>query len=185
MQHSVMWPFPFHLSRISCHLNNLIILLASQYPYISISTVKTFGIAQLQTAFKSIAAILENRSAHRASLESVRPYEETHPGLTCGERTLQGHERLDETWANENGAEKCPSCSVWTQKVIGCNHMICNCGVHICWFCTGIFPRGDIYRHMNRVHGKIGVDVDAEVTVKQATSGGKYRVAGGRATVTT
>ncbi|KAF9468794.1 hypothetical protein BDZ94DRAFT_1303961 [Collybia nuda] len=84
-------------------------------------------------------------------------HEEAHDGMTCAERALHKNpaeqERLNETWAAENGVKKCPSCKVWIEKTEGCNHMTCKCGAHICWKCMGIFGAGTIYDHLNEVHG--------------------------------
>lgn len=95
-------------------------------------------------------------------------HEEAHQGLTCAERALHNdpaeQERLNEHWAAENGARKCPTCRVWMQKIDGCNHMTCTCGSHVCWECMLAFPANEIYRHMNQQHGGIGIVVTAEVT---------------------
>ncbi len=34
-----------------------------------------------------------------------------------------------------DGARMCPSCSMRTDKIDGCNHMRCPCGHHWCWVC--------------------------------------------------
>ncbi|KAK0479613.1 hypothetical protein IW261DRAFT_1336558 [Armillaria novae-zelandiae] len=63
-------------------------------------------------------------------------------------------ERLSEAWiTQQSGIRKCPVCSRLLEKTAGCNHMECLCGSHICWRCMGVFPRDDIYRHMNAEHG--------------------------------
>ena len=45
--------------------------------------------------------------------------------------------------------------------------MTCQCGAHICWTCMGVFPRSEIYDHMDSAHVDIsddelpaGVDAD-------------------------
>ncbi|KAF9468805.1 hypothetical protein BDZ94DRAFT_1244632, partial [Collybia nuda] len=76
-------------------------------------------------------------------------HEGAHRGMTCVERALHSNQleqgRLNEHWAAENGVRKCPSCSVWMQKIDGCNHMVCTCGAYICWVCMLPFPRNEIY----------------------------------------
>ena len=92
-------------------------------------------------------------------------HEESHDGMTCAERKLHidpaAQERLNEAWASENGAKKCPTCQVWIEKTEGCNHMTCVCGAHICWKCMGIFSKDtDVYDHLRTVHGGIFEEVE-------------------------
>lgn len=47
----------------------------------------------------------------------------------------------------------CPSCAVKIEKVGGCNHMSCPCGVHWCWVCSGIYSQDSIYDHMANCGG--------------------------------
>jgi hypothetical protein len=86
-------------------------------------------------------------------------HEEAHDGMTCAERKLHNdpaaQDRLNETWASENGAKRCPACQVWIQKTDGCNHMTCNCGAHICWKCMRVFASDTVYNHLTTVHGGI------------------------------
>jgi len=62
-------------------------------------------------------------------------------------------ERLLRAWAGENNVKQCPSCQAWVEKVEGCHHISCRCGVHFCWICAGVFDANSIYDHMTRVHG--------------------------------
>jgi len=62
-------------------------------------------------------------------------------------------ERLLRAWAGENNVKQCPSCQAWVEKVEGCHHINCRCGVHFCWICAGVFDANSIYDHMTRVHG--------------------------------
>ncbi|EPQ50589.1 hypothetical protein GLOTRDRAFT_50245, partial [Gloeophyllum trabeum ATCC 11539] len=82
---------------------------------------------------------------------------EDHPGQTCEEWKLHRdpaeQERLLNAWAETQGAKSCPSCKTIIEKNGGCNHIYCRCGVHICWKCMGTFPDGEIYTHLNAVHG--------------------------------
>ena len=80
------------------------------------------------------------------------PCREEHDGFSCEERKMH---RLLEGWAegNEN-VKKCPKCDILIEKNGGCNHMNCpKCDAHICWTCMGMFTAGDIYDHMELVHG--------------------------------
>ncbi|KIJ08963.1 hypothetical protein PAXINDRAFT_120094 [Paxillus involutus ATCC 200175] len=90
--------------------------------------------------------------------------EDLHEGLTCAEsrlRTTQAEQdRLNDEWIASQGGrvKKCPRCSVPIEKTLGCNHMTCRCGAHICWRCMGIFPAQTIYQHMHSAHGTIHDD---------------------------
>ncbi|KAJ7722275.1 hypothetical protein DFH07DRAFT_857019 [Mycena maculata] len=83
--------------------------------------------------------------------------EEAHEGMSCADRRLHKdpgeQERRNEEWARANGANRCPSCSVWIQKTEGCNHMTCRCGAHICWVCMRVFEGAQIYPHLHSAHG--------------------------------
>ena len=84
---------------------------------------------------------------------------EDHDGFSCEEwkvhRDPETQERLLEGWADGNkDVKKCPKCSILIEKNGGCNHMTCpKCAAHICWRCLGVFPAGEIYNHMELVHG--------------------------------
>jgi len=44
--------------------------------------------------------------------------------------------------------QNCPSCSIWTEKLIGCNHLKCpSCKYEWCWLCDGKYSGNhyDIY----------------------------------------
>ncbi|KIL59702.1 hypothetical protein M378DRAFT_997146 [Amanita muscaria Koide BX008] len=97
-------------------------------------------------------------------------HKEAHEGMTCREREIMTNpkeqERLNEEWALAAGAKRCPSCRVWIQKTEGCNHMTCQCGVHLCWLCLMTFPAGQsVYTHMNSAHGGIYGDVDQRAPI--------------------
>jgi hypothetical protein len=52
--------------------------------------------------------------------------------------------------------KNCPSCGILTEKVSGCDHVMCaveDCGVHWCFFCGGQFEEDAIYPHMREAHG--------------------------------
>ncbi|KZP26849.1 hypothetical protein FIBSPDRAFT_1040588 [Athelia psychrophila] len=86
-------------------------------------------------------------------------HEEGHEGMTCAERKLNNdpdeQERLNDELASQSGFKKCPQCTVWIEKTIGCNHIACKCGAHICWACMGTFDAASVYQHMHTVHGGI------------------------------
>ncbi|KAK0462868.1 uncharacterized protein EV420DRAFT_1521375 [Desarmillaria tabescens] len=85
--------------------------------------------------------------------------EDSHVGKSCEEardsNSAAEQERLSEEWImQQSGIKKCPTCSCLLDKISGCNHIKCPlCGSHICWHCMGVFPRHDIYRHMDAEHG--------------------------------
>ncbi|KAJ7491243.1 hypothetical protein FB451DRAFT_1080157 [Mycena latifolia] len=83
--------------------------------------------------------------------------EEAHEGMSCADRRLHSdpgeQERRNDEWARDNGAKRCPACSVWIQKTEGCNHITCRCGNHICWICLRVFDHGEIYEHLSAAHG--------------------------------
>lgn len=86
-----------------------------------------------------------------------------HDGLTCAERRSLSdpNERLFRRWSLENSTKPCPNCGIYIQKVTGCNHMTCTgCKAHWCWVCSGRYPSQDIYDHMQKSHGGIGIDYD-------------------------
>ena len=84
---------------------------------------------------------------------------EDHEGFSCEEwkvhRDPEAQERLLEGWAEGNrNVKKCPKCNILIEKNGGCNHMTCpKCEAHICWRCLGVFAAGEIYNHMELVHG--------------------------------
>ena len=82
---------------------------------------------------------------------------EGHTGMSCIEKRQhkipEEQERLLRAWAWENNVKQCPSCQAWVEKVEGCHHINCRCGVHFCWICAGVFDANSIYDHMTRVHG--------------------------------
>lgn len=83
-----------------------------------------------------------------------------HEGLTCDEQEEErrGGDRLFRRWLEKSGAKECPGCGASIQKVDGCNHVKCSaCETHICWVCLGKFGGHEIYEHLNREHGGIGL----------------------------
>ncbi|CAL2033780.1 unnamed protein product [Caenorhabditis brenneri] len=86
---------------------------------------------------------------------------EPHKGHTCEEyreiRTVDGSLIAFMEEAGDT-VKKCPGCNVPLEKDVGCNHIECKCGLHFCWLCLEPSTPGDIYAHMNEVHGNIGLD---------------------------
>jgi hypothetical protein len=92
---------------------------------------------------------------------------EGHDGMTCADFRLFKHsdekaDRAFEEWKKRNGVHSCPTCGTDIQKESGCNHITCaSCKAHICWKCLKVFQvGGEVYEHMNREHGGIGIDYD-------------------------
>ncbi|KAF8582786.1 hypothetical protein K439DRAFT_131801 [Ramaria rubella] len=86
---------------------------------------------------------------------------ENHEGLTCEEHRYNqsGDESLNKRWKEANNVRGCPECTAPIEKIDGCNHITCpRCRTHFCWVCLGKFAPGEIYIHMNRAHGGIGID---------------------------
>ncbi|RJE18416.1 hypothetical protein PHISCL_09251 [Aspergillus sclerotialis] len=54
----------------------------------------------------------------------------------------------------DDNIKPCPGCGTMAEKIGGCDHIQCTgCGTHWCFFCGGMFPEKDIYRHMSEAHG--------------------------------
>jgi len=51
----------------------------------------------------------------------------------------------------------CPQCKAIVTKSEGCDHMTCICGCHFCFVCGKEFKKKDIYEHMRKEHGGIGL----------------------------
>jgi hypothetical protein len=49
---------------------------------------------------------------------------------------------------NPDDYRKCPGCGIWIEKIDGCSHMICDCGVHFCYDCRGVLCANDPYYHI-------------------------------------
>mmetsp|Transcript_16750 Transcript_16750/g.37667 ORF Transcript_16750/g.37667 Transcript_16750/m.37667 type:complete len:971 (-) Transcript_16750:247-3159(-) len=67
-------------------------------------------------------------------------HSKAHIGKTCAEYDLEisGEIQLNEEFMGKF-AKKCPQCSVWVQKLEGCNQMKCSvCGTNFCWLCLAI-----------------------------------------------
>jgi len=86
----------------------------------------------------------------------------SHGGMSCAAYARLAADGTDDfqKWKEENGVKECPKCKTSIEKVSGCNHMTCGgCGAHICWVCLEVYKVGkDVYSHMQREHGGIGLN---------------------------
>ncbi|CAL2033768.1 unnamed protein product [Caenorhabditis brenneri] len=86
---------------------------------------------------------------------------EPHQGHTC-----EAYARLriaDESvraYMESRGpgnVKKCPKCATPVDKIDGCHHMECRCGIHFCWLCLAMTETsGQMYAHLSEVHGGHG-----------------------------
>ena len=68
-------------------------------------------------------------------------YAPAHPNRSC-EQMKKNHSQL-ETWAktrrsdnNQRNAQRCPKCSIYIEKIDGCDHMVCiKCDSKFCYRC--------------------------------------------------
>lgn len=56
-----------------------------------------------------------------------------------------------EKLAKEKKYKKCPRCQIFVERISGCNHVKCRCGMHFCYLC-GKDIRKEMYRHFNKDH---------------------------------
>ena len=49
---------------------------------------------------------------------------------------------------NQDDYRKCPGCGIWIEKIEGCSHIKCSCGVHFCYDCRGVLCAKDPYYHI-------------------------------------
>ncbi|XP_010254674.1 PREDICTED: ATP-dependent RNA helicase DEAH11, chloroplastic-like [Nelumbo nucifera] len=86
----------------------------------------------------------------------TRCHLEYHPYVSC-EMYKMFKEDPDlslKEWAKgKEQVKQCPICGYTIEKVDGCNHIACRCGVHICWVCLESFNSSDdCYGHLRSVH---------------------------------
>lgn len=84
-----------------------------------------------------------------------------HGDMSCTnyQEVSSGRHAANEKLKREMGIKDCPKCKTPLEKTDGCDHMICQCGAHICWVCLETFQTsGDCYDHMKARHGGIGLD---------------------------
>jgi len=70
----------------------------------------------------------------------------------CGKKPFHDNQLCifvdDIQFENPESYRKCPGCSIWVEKEIGCDHMQCMCGVHFCYNCRGVLNANDPYYHV-------------------------------------
>ncbi|KIV78364.1 hypothetical protein PV11_10087 [Exophiala sideris] len=76
----------------------------------------------------------------------------SHEGFTCGATEEEKCEQYMET----NNIKKCSNCRTPVAKTVGCHHIECVCGKHLCWLCLATFDTDpECYGHLHKVHGRI------------------------------
>ena len=79
-----------------------------------------------------------------------------HDNLTCVMyQSLKKKGGSIEEWLMEDSGnrKRCPHCQTGIEKIDGCNHVSCKCGIHICWVCLEFFSDSqDCYAHLQSVH---------------------------------
>lgn len=60
----------------------------------------------------------------------------------------------------------CPGCDVSVNKIEGCNHMKCNCGIHFCWVCDYSQDNSTIYNHPSYCRGNNSWEEGLNVMLK-------------------
>ncbi|CAD6441535.1 58b70620-cdf0-46e4-89e1-1cdae8c87a01 [Sclerotinia trifoliorum] len=85
-----------------------------------------------------------------------------HENKTCAEYEdeISGNYEATLEKMKKMGIKECPNCKTHIEKTNGCNHIVCNCGAHLCWVCLETFTdSGLCYKHLNSEHGGIfGLD---------------------------
>lgn len=80
-----------------------------------------------------------------------------HDNLTCAMyQSLKREDSDIQKWIMEDTERRkcCPNCHVGIEKVAGCNHVSCRCGVNICWVCLEYFKDSQsCYAHLQTSHG--------------------------------
>ncbi|CAM8936323.1 unnamed protein product [Rhodiola kirilowii] len=90
----------------------------------------------------------------------TRCHLEFHPNISC-EKYKEFKEDPDSSlkeWCRgkEDHVKSCPTCRRIIEKIEGCNHIECLCGIHLCWTCLQPFiTSDDCYNHLRSVHQTI------------------------------
>ncbi|CAM8888095.1 unnamed protein product [Rhodiola kirilowii] len=90
----------------------------------------------------------------------TRCHLEFHPNISC-EQYKEFKEDPDSSlkqWCigKEDQVKSCPTCRRTIEKIEGCNHIECLCGMHLCWACLETFGSSeDCYTHLRSVHQTI------------------------------
>ncbi|KAL1744343.1 hypothetical protein HDZ31DRAFT_38929 [Schizophyllum fasciatum] len=95
-------------------------------------------------------------------------HNEAHLGKTCAQVQREKEDALTQTLIDEKKYKRCPHCRILVEKVVGCNRILCRCGVTFCWRCVKAFPKAAIYQHMADAHGGIGMGEDVPPEVHAA-----------------
>jgi hypothetical protein len=74
----------------------------------------------------------------------------THPYcVACESNNPEELEQLKKIQNYQN----CPKCGVLTEKMDGCDHIMCLCGAHFCWICSTLFANAAaVYEHLHEAH---------------------------------
>jgi hypothetical protein len=102
--------------------------------------------------------------------------------LTCGKTSHGGkcdfsQDMMTKDWI-ENNTKPCPSCRINVNKLDGCNHMTCRCGVHFCWICSTEYDVNAINEHYinnNAYNGCINQTNDVPIQESRFRA---FRIAG-------
>ncbi|KAI3695771.1 hypothetical protein L1987_78771 [Smallanthus sonchifolius] len=91
----------------------------------------------------------------------TRCHLEYHPFLSC-ERYMEFKRDPDlslKDWMKgKEDVRECPVCRFTIEKIDGCNHIECRCGIHICWVCLEHFKSSEeCYAHLRSIHHAIGL----------------------------
>lgn len=98
-------------------------------------------------------SLVHGKKSRRSSLQWIRCeqcdqewcwtcYAPSHPNETC-RQFKKNHSQLD-SWArtrradnrNQRNAQRCPKCSIYIEKIDGCDHMLCTkCNSKFCYRC--------------------------------------------------
>ncbi|MFS8015720.1 putative RNA helicase transcription factor C2H2 family [Helianthus anomalus] len=89
----------------------------------------------------------------------TRCHLEYHPFLSCEmykEFKRDPDLSLKEWMKGKEAVRHCPVCNFTIEKIDGCNHIECRCGIHICWVCLETFKSSDeCYGHLRSIHHAI------------------------------
>ncbi|KAI3823086.1 hypothetical protein L1987_04512 [Smallanthus sonchifolius] len=81
---------------------------------------------------------------------------EYHPSLSCEmykELKSDPDLSLKEWMKGKEEVRHCPACTHTIEKIDGCNHIECRCGIHICWVCLESFKSSyECYAHLRSIH---------------------------------
>ena len=77
-----------------------------------------------------------------------------HPDQICQE--FQDKEFLAFLQSQNKDYKNCPKCGIWTEKMIGCNHIKCSsCKYEWCWLCNGIYSPTHYSEENSKCRGRM------------------------------